>query len=170
MYWHKGPPSAPEQIFLVRTSSTGSEKSLGAKTPENEQIYKKFIERRDLARERENGLREALKKHNRMNCALRVGRVAPLIVEISTAWRKKTAEHFRVVGTHAMYAYESVAGVSFNDEAVATRDIDLLVDMRKTVAFATVLSKIDSSMIGVLKKVDKTFRIRDSQKYTAGKE
>jgi hypothetical protein len=168
MYWHKGPPSAPEQIFLVRTSSTGSERSLGAKTPENEQIYKKFIERKDLARERVNGLREALKKHNRMNRALRVGRVAPLVVEILNRMAEtKLAEHFRVVGTHALYAYESVAGVSFNDEVVATRDIDLLWDVRKRVAFATVLSNVDSSMIGVLKKVDKTFRIRDSQKYTA---
>ena len=79
----------------------------------------------------------------------------------------RLGEHFRVVGTHALYAYESAAGMTFEDDAVATRDIDLLWDVRKRVAFATALSKVDVSMLGVLQKVDPTFRIRDAQKYTA---
>jgi hypothetical protein len=72
-----------------------------------------------------------------------------------------------VIGTHAPYAYESAAGVRFEDGAVATRDIDLLWDVRKRLAFATALRRIDSSMLGVLHKVDSTFRVRASQKYTA---
>jgi hypothetical protein len=57
--------------------------------------------------------------------------------------------------------------VSFENDAVATRDIDLLWDVRKRVAFATALRRVDSSMLGVLRKVDPTFRVRNSQKYTA---
>jgi hypothetical protein len=168
MYWHKGPASAPDTHYLVRTSNSGSEKSLGPRSPETEALFESFRQRKELAEQRRDGLKAALVKHRRMNRALRVGRVAPIIVEIlNRLAATNLGEHFRVVGTHALYAYESAAGVTFEDAAVATRDIDLLWDVRKRVAFATALSKVDSSMLGVLQKVDPTFRIRNSQKYTA---
>lgn len=168
MYWHKGPVSAPDEAYLVRTSASGSEKSLGPRSPETEAMFASFRQRKELAEQRRDGLKAGLVKHRRMNRALRVGRVAPLIVEIlNRLAATNLGEHFRVVGTHALYAYESAAGVTFEDAAVATRDIDLLWDVRKRVAFATALSKVDSSMLGVLQKVDPTFRIRNSQKYTA---
>lgn len=168
MYWHKGPVSAPDEMYLVRTSRDGREKSLGPRSPETELIYNSFRERKRQAEERRDGLKAALSQHKRMNRALRVGRVAPLIVDIlNRLAATNLSEHFRVVGTHALYAYESEAGVFFDDDAVATRDIDLLWDVRKRLAFATALHKVDSSMLGVLRKVDSSFRVRDSQKYTA---
>ena len=100
--------------------------------------------------------------------ALRGGRVDPLVVGLlSRLASTRLGEHFRVVGTHALYAYEAVAGVRLNAEALATRDMDLLWDTRKRIVFSTQLARTDSSMLGVLKKVDSTFRIRRSQKYTA---
>jgi len=168
MYWHKGPASAPDDAYLVRTSASGSEKSLGRRSPETEAMYASFRQRKEMAAERRDGLKASLLKHKRMNRALRVGRVAPIIVDIlNRLAATRLGEHFRVVGTHALYAYESAAGMTFEDDAVATRDIDLLWDVRKRVAFATALSKVDVSMLGVLQKVDPTFRIRDAQKYTA---
>lgn len=168
MYWHKGPAAALDDAYLVRTSASGSEKSLGPRSLETEAIYANFRQRKESAEQRLAGLSAALAKHKRMNRALRVGRVAPLIVEIlNRLAATNLGEHFRVVGTHALYAYESAAGVTFDDDTVATRDIDLLWDVRKRVAFATALSRVDSSMLGVLRKVDPTFRIRKSQKYTA---
>ena len=168
MYWHKGPVSAPDDAYLVRTSASGSEKSLGRRSPETEAMYASFRQRKEMAAERRDGLKASLLKQKRMNRALRVGRVAPIIVDIlNRLAATRLGEHFRVVGTHALYAYESAAGMTFEDDAVATRDIDLLWDVRKRVAFATALSKVDVSMLGVLQKVDPTFRIRDSQKYTA---
>jgi hypothetical protein len=168
MYWHKGPMASPDDAYLVRTSASGSEKSLGRRSPETEAMYASFRQRKELAELRRDGLKTALAKHKRMNRALRVGRVAPIIVDILNRLAvTKLGGHFRVVGTHALYAYESAAGIIFEDDAVATRDIDLLWDVRKRVAFATALSKVDMSMLGVLQKVDPTFRIRNSQKYTA---
>ncbi len=168
MYWHKGPASAPNQSYLVRTSASGSEKSLGPRSPDTEAMYSSFRARKERAEERRDGLKLALLRHKRMNRALRVGRLAPLVVEILGRLAvTNLAEHFRVVGTHALYAYESAAGVTFDPAAVATQDIDLLWDVRKRVAFATALRTVDSSMLGVLRKVDPSFRIRESQKYTA---
>ena len=72
-----------------------------------------------------------------------------------------------MVGAHALYAYEAIAGVRLDSDTLATRDMDLLWDTRKRILFSTQLAKVDSSMLGVLKKVDSSFRIRKSQKYTA---
>ena len=168
MYWHKGPASAPEASYLVRTTPAGAETSLGSRSAHNEEIYGRFIERKRASDERLAGLKASLQEHRRLNRALRVGRVSPLIVDIlNRLAASKLGEHFRVVGTHALYAYEAAASITFDADAVATRDIDLLWDTRKRMQFATRLAKIDSSMLGVLKKVDATFRIRNSQKYTA---
>lgn len=52
-------------------------------------------------------------------------------------------------------------------EALATREIDLLWDTRKRIRFITQMDTLGSSMIGLLKKVDTTFEIRDDQRYTA---
>ena len=168
MYWHAGPPSSPESKYLVRTTPAGAETSLGPRTPENEAIFERFTRRKRESAERVSGLKAALEQHQRLNRALRVGRVDPLVVALlGRLASTQLSPHFRVVGTHALYAYEAAAGVRLDSDTLATRDMDLLWDTRKRILFSTQLAKIDSSMLGVLKKVDSTFRIRQSQKYTA---
>lgn len=168
MYWHAGPPSSPESKYLVRTTPAGAETSLGSRTPENEAIFERFTQRKRESVERVSGLKAALEQHQRLNRALRVGRVDPLVVALlGRLASTQLSPHFRVVGTHALYAYEAAAGVRLDSDTLATRDIDLLWDTRKRILFSTQLAKVDSSMLGVLKKVDSTFRIRQSQKYTA---
>ena len=138
---------------------------------EHELIYARFFERKRASDERLAGLKASLREHVRLNKALRVGRVDPLVVAIlDRLAASRRGEHFRVIGTHAVYAYEAASSIRFDTDAVATRDIDLLWDTRKRVQFATRLSKIDSSMLGVLKKVDPSFRIRNAQKYTSDDE
>ncbi|WP_404302897.1 GSU2403 family nucleotidyltransferase fold protein [Alicycliphilus denitrificans] len=168
MYWHAGPPAAPHARYLVRTTPAGAETSLGPQTPETQVMYDRFMQRKQESTERMAGLKAALDQHRRLNRALRVGRVEPLVVNLLVRLADtQLSPHFRVVGTHALYAYEAAAGVRLDAGALATRDIDLLWDTRKRIQFATQLARVDSSMLGVLKKVDNTFRIRQSQKYTA---
>lgn len=168
MYWHAGPAKAPDAKYLVRTTPAGAQTSLGARTPQTEAIYARFAQRKQENVERVSGLQAALAQQQRLNRALRVGRVDPLVVNLlNRLTATQLSPHFRVVGTHALYAYEAVAGVRIASEALATRDMDLLWDTRKRILFSTQLARVDSSMLGVLKKVDSTFRIRQSQKYTA---
>ena len=168
MYWHAGPPAKPDAKYLVRTTPAGAETSLGARTAETEAIYARFTQRKRESAERLSGLQAALVQHQRLNRALRVGRVDPLVVALLARLSStRLSEHFRVVGTHALYAYEAAAGVRLDSETLATRDIDLLWDTRKRLIFSTQLARVSSSMLGVLKKVDATFRMRQSQKYTA---
>lgn len=168
MYWHAGPPSTPDAKYLVRTTPAGAETSLGACTRETEAIFDRFTQRKRESAERVSGLKAALMQQQRLNRALRVGRVDPLVVALlGRLASTQLSPHFWVVGTHALYAYEATAGVRLDSDTLATRDIDLLWDTRKRILFSTQLAKIDSSMLGVLKKVDSSFRIRRSQKYTA---
>jgi len=168
MYWHAGPASNPEARYLVRTSRTGAERSLGARSPETEQAFESFTRRKKENEEQVKALQARLEQDRRVNRALRVGRVEPLVVKLLNRLADtQLAEHFRVVGTHALYAYEAAAGVRLDADVLSTRDIDLLWDTQKRVTFATRLARVDSSMLGVLRKVDPSFRLRSRQLYTA---
>lgn len=168
MYWHAGPPTSPERKYLVRTSRTGAETSLGTRSEKTEQIYESFMSRRRENEERVKSLEAELDKHRKLNRALGVGRAEPLVVELLNRLAATgLMEHFRVVGTHALYAYEMAAGVRLHGGVLTTRDIDLLWDTQKRVQFATQLAKVDTSMLGVIKKVDPTFRLKRNQRYTA---
>jgi hypothetical protein len=168
MYWHGGPPASPDAKYLVRTTPAGAETSLGVRTAETEAIYARFTKRKSESAERVAGLRAALVQQQRLNRALRVGRVDPLVVALLARLSSTgLSEHFRVVGTHALYAYEAAAGVRLDAQTLATRDIDLLWGTRKRIIFSTQMARVSTSMLGVLQKVDSTFRMRRSQKYTA---
>jgi hypothetical protein len=155
--------------YLFRTSVYSSQKSLGPRSEETEAIYKKFFERKELAEKRVSDLSAQLNRHQRMNRALGVGRAPRMLIDILNVLAKSgLAEFFTVIGTHALYAYESAAGVRIGEsESLATRDIDLLWDVRRRLNFISQMKALDTSFLGLLKKVDSTFEIRSDQLHTA---
>jgi hypothetical protein len=165
MYWK---PSGRTE-YLIRTSPTNTQKSLGPRSPETESIYTAFIARKMAAEQRESDLRERMRVNQRLNRALHVGRAPTIVVDILNQLEQAgLAEYFTVVGTHALYAYEITAGVRIMDSnAMETRDVDLLWDTRKRVQFVSTMKVLGSSMVGILRQVDPTFSIRNDQKYTA---
>lgn len=76
-------------------------------------------------------------------------------------------QHFTVVGTYALYAYETAASVRIVQGALATQDVDLLWDARKRVRFMTDLERLESSMLRVLQQADATFVRKEGQAETA---
>ncbi len=165
MIWKK----TEKTDYLLRTQTDNSQKSLGPRSPETEEIYHKFTTTKATIESRIKELQETLERHKRMNRALFVGRAPQILVNILDVFaRVGIAEHFRVIGTNALYAYESAAGIRIlRTDALATQDVDLLWNTRKRLKFITQMNNINSSMIGLLQKVDKTFEIRDDQKFTA---
>ena len=164
MYWK----TVKGTDYLVRTSAGNAQKSLGPRSAETEAMYASFTERKGQAEARAKDLATAVQRHQRLNRALYVGRVPTVVVEIlDMLQRQNVAEHFTVVGTHAIYAYEAAAGVRVESAAVATRDVDLLWDTRKRFKLATQLKRLDSSMLALLQKVDKSFALVETQRYTA---
>lgn len=164
MFWKR----AGNGDYLIRESSKGAQKSLGPRSPENEAIYAKFIAHKETNSKRLATLSSAAEDQQRLNKALRVGRVPNIVVKTLNALEAAGLEsHFLSIGTHALYAYESACGVRVMPDLLATQNIDLLFDSQKRMAFSHQLKRLDSSFIGALQKADPTFRTRSDQKQTA---
>ena len=71
-----------DKDYLIRTSTTGGQKSLGRRSAETEAIYGSFIAKKQSVEERLSGLKAAVAKHERLNRALRVGRMPTIAVAI----------------------------------------------------------------------------------------
>ena len=155
--------------YLIRVSTIGNNKSLGPRSEETEKIHDNFVARKVASQQRFSDLTETLKRQQRMNRALFVGRAPRILVEIlNRLYKEGLSEFFTVVGTHALYAYEARAGVLFGEtEAMATQDIDFLMDVRKRISFVTKMRHAATSMLKLIQKVDPSFRLREDQKYTA---
>ena len=153
---------------LIRTSSKGAQKTLGPHGKGTQKIYDGFMVRKTSVQARVKSLKTQLALQQRLNRAQRVGRVPNIVVAVIKALDQAgLQEHFLVVGTHALYAYESAAAVRIVGDAMATRDVDMLFDTRKRLAFFSAMKKPGSSLIGLLRKADPSFEVVSDQRYTA---
>lgn len=155
--------------YLIRVSTVGNNKSLGPRSEETEKIHDNFVARKIATQQRFSELSETLERQQRMNRALFVGRAPRILVDIlNRLYKEGLSGFFTVIGTHALYAYEARAGVLFGEtEAMATQDIDFLLDVRKRISFVTKMRYAATSMLKLIQKVDPSFRLREDQKYTA---
>lgn len=154
--------------YLIRSSSAGAQTSLGADSEQTQAIYNKFMERKERVEQSRRSLTLKLEEMRKLNKVYGVGRSPNVVVSLLQSMEKAgIAEQFQTVGTHALYAYEAACGVRVGTEALATRDVDLLYDTRQHVAFVTTMKRLDSSLIDIFRKADKTFRVRPDQLQTA---
>ena len=155
--------------YLIRTTTRRGQKSLGPRSERNEVIYTNFITRKQRVVKRVAGLRKESERQRKLNKVYHVGRAPDIVVAILNKLAESgLADYFTVIGTHALYAYEAVAGVRIGlDAALETRDIDLLWDIRKRLSFISRMEKLDSSFLGILRNVDTTFELRGDQLFTA---
>lgn len=164
MYWKR----QKNYQYLVKTTPDNRQQRIGPRTPETERIFEEFTAHKLELETRLKSLRAALADAERLNKALKAGRVPSMVVAVlQTIENAGLGEHFTVVGTHALYAYETAAGVRIVQGALATQDVDLLWDARKRVRFITDLGKLDSSMLKVLQRADPTFLRKEGQNETA---
>lgn len=164
MYWKR----QQSYEYLVKTKPDNRQQRIGPRSPETERIYAEFTARKLNLESRLKSLNEALTDAERQNKALKVGRVPSIVVAVlQTLENVGLGEHFTVVGTHALYAYETAAGVRIVPGALATQDVDLLWDARRRVQFVTDLDRLDSSMLRVLQLADRSFERKEGQIETA---
>ena len=164
MYWKR----QGEYEYLVKTLPDNRQKRIDPRSAKTEAIFKDFTERKTEIEARLKSLQGALKEAERLNKALKAGRVPSKVVAVLQALEGAgLGEHFRVVGTHALYAYETAAGVRIVQGALATQDIDLLWDAGRRVSFVTTMDKLDKSMLEVLQKAEPSFRRKEGQTETA---
>lgn len=141
---------------------------LGARSEQTERLFADYTRRKAALDGRLAALTEALDETERMNKALKAGRVPNPVVNVLQALEGAGLDqHFIVVGTHALYAYETAAHVRVIPGALATQDLDLLWDARRRVKFVTDIGKLDTSMLKVLQRADPTFERKEGQNETA---
>lgn len=166
MFWQK----SGERDYLYRKLNALQTKSMGVRTPENEKIFELFKQAKSASESNLTELKHANLMQKRMNAALRVGRVPNTVIAILEEIRKAgLARHFLVIGTNALFAYESHAGVRFDNSITTTMDVDFLWDSRKRI---TLLTNDDSlfkkeGLMGLLRKVDSSFVLDKESGYSA---
>jgi len=154
--------------YLIALSASSRQRSLGPASPENELKYERFTKRKEEVEARVKSLRAKAEECRRMNKALRVGRTPDILIDVlNVMMRFGVEQHFLVVGTHALFAYETAAGVRFPSDVMTTQDADLLFDTANRAAFMEVMKDRQTSFLGILKKVDKTFERDDLDNHTA---
>lgn len=155
--------------YLVRVSTKGAEKSLGLRDADTEAMYTSFHQRKTQAETRYKAMLKRSEEMQRLNRAHRVGRTPSIVVKCLKAIDEAgLSDQFVIVGTHAMYAYETAAGVRVESGALATQDLDMLFDMNKLKAFVVQMNQSETrSLIQVLRKADPSFRVRQDKLETA---
>lgn len=164
MYWKR----QGDYEYLAKTRPDNGQQLLGRRSLDTEKIFEEFTRNKTELESRLRSLSEALALAERMNKAVKAGRTPPTVVAVLQALEGAgLGEHFVVVGTHALYAYETAAGVRIESGALATMDVDLLRDARRRVQFVTDLGKLDASMLQILRRADRTFQRKEGHNETA---
>ncbi len=147
--------------YLIKIiNRRGGTKSLGPRSPDTEAIYAEFIAGKARAKEREAHLAQAVQEFAGMAKGIFLNRVPSIV----TATLRKLDDYgllgknLMVIGTHALYGYESVAGVQFDAGLMATTDVDLLWDARARLKLALLDEAVaEAGVLAILQKVDRSF-------------
>ena len=157
--------------YLIKViNRTGGNKSLGPRSPATEQIYAEFVAGKARAKERAAALKQSVQEFAGMARQLGINR-APNIV---TATLRKLdtfgllGKNLMVIGTNALYGYESVAGVQFDAGLMATTDMDFLWDARATLKLAILDEEVaEAGVLAILRQLDKSFEPVSHQQFRA---
>ena len=146
--------------YLLRKRSR-SERSLGPRSPETEAIHAQFMAGRERAQADAAALQARLERMAPLNVALGLGRVPRLTARLIRRLRDAglLGRHIHVVGTNALFAYESRAGVRVASGLLATGDADLLLDARRRLRLALEDARREG-VLGLIRKVDASFEPR----------
>lgn len=136
----------------------GYGKSLGPRSRETEKVYADFHRRKHELVERSRSLRRAMAEKRPFVRAAGLGRVprdAANVIRVLDA-QGLMDDGMMVLGTHALYAYESLAGIRWDAGLLATGDIDLPFDARRRLRLGGLA---EDGLMGLLRQADKTFEI-----------
>jgi hypothetical protein len=144
----------------------GVVKSLGRRDAATEHIQKAFHDGREANKARLASLSAEMERQAAVLRSLNAGRLPVMAARALRALRTHDkAATIRVIGTNALYAYESLAGVMFNSAATATGDVDILVDDRNRLRLLTEADEQIGLTRLVQKVVDPTFQSRGTMDF-----
>jgi hypothetical protein len=156
MHWKK----VKGREYLFRSHDRfGYGKSLGARSPETESIYREFHENKKNFQHNLRELRGRLKEQARFCKAARIARVPRIVGSILRLLdtQKLLGGNLQVVGTNALYAYEAAAGIFFDSGLMATQDMDLLWDVRSRLQLHAGQKIGEKGLLSILQQADPSF-------------
>jgi hypothetical protein len=163
MVWKKS--NGKEYLYRIR-NRRGHGKSLGPRSEKTESIHAQFISEKKDAEERQQALKSEIDRQAKFCVAAEVGRVPEIAAKVRRVLQnEKGFDELIIVGTHALYAYEMMAGVRIDSDMLATGDMDLLWDSRKKIIMAADMHA--NGILSLLKKADKSFARLDNKHYAA---
>lgn len=115
--------------YLYHGNGNGSQgKSLGRRTPETEARYQAFTQGKAAAQQQLDTIEDRIKRRAPMLLSLQLGKLA---FELGRVLRRFDTVNMlghclMVGGTHAILAYEILAGHQLDGELAATEDLDFL--------------------------------------------
>lgn len=164
MFWRE----QAGRTYLIKLWPDSRQNSLGPQSDETRRIHERFTTRKAEVEARVKELRAQAETMRRLNRALRVGRTPDVLVDVLGVLAKaRVASHFLVVGTNALFAYETAAGVRFPPDVMETRHADLLFDTAHRSEFLQVMEDAGLSFLALLQKADKTFQRHELENATA---
>ena len=105
--------------YLVRTSRKGKQTSLGRRTADAEARFESFFLAKTELEAHLKRLRRSVERQERVNKALRVGRVpTPLVEFLRKLHQSTSAAALYLVGPESLFAYESAAARRFDTSLI----------------------------------------------------
>lgn len=156
-----------DREYLVRLKdASGNGKSLGVRCEETQRIFEQFNAAKQRAEEKAKTLKAKMQTQARINKALRIGRAPSIVGKILRAIALRSENLYTVIGTHAQFGYEAMAGVRMKSELLASGDIDLLAGSGNVIKIMT-QTLVPDGLIGLLRKVDSSFDLVAENSYRA---
>lgn len=131
---------------------------LGARSEATEQSYTQFLNGRTAIKTRIDSLKRELERMAPICRAMGLGRMPSIAARILRRLDGQgiIGHGLSVVGTHALFAYESLVSAQYASEHIATADIDLLWDARTSLKMIAPELR-ETGLLGQLQKVDHSF-------------
>ncbi len=166
MHWKKS--KGREYLFRSR-DRYGYGQSMGLRTPKLEKVLEDFRKGKQRAKERLASMKERLKEQSRFCKAASIQRVPRTVTGILRVLdqNRLLGRNVSVVGTNALYAYEAAAGVFMDSPILATRDMNILWDVRSRLNLCAVDEQPGSGMLELLRKADRSFELVKRQTFRA---
>lgn len=163
MVWKKS--NGKNYLYRLR-NRLGHGRSLGPRSEETESLYELFVSEKKEAEERSLALNSEVKRQAKFCVAAEIACVPDIAANVRRVLQnEKGFNELLIVGTHALYAYEMMAGVRIDSDMLATGDMDLLWDSRKKIKIASDVGV--NGILSILKKADKSFVRLDNKRYAA---
>lgn len=156
MHWKK----AKGRQYLFKTRDRyGYGESLGPRSAETEKILADFRKAKKKAKARLANLKNRLDEQSRFCKAAMIQRVPKIVSGVLRILEQQSllGQNILAIGTNAMYAYEAAAGVFLDRPLTATRDMDVLWDVRAKLTLFTDSETDPKNLLDILRKADKSF-------------